>query len=510
MLLDAAIGDSGPLANGIGFTSIARSEAIEKNGDKMKSYRKSSMKMVRLWMTALAAFSLHAVFSALVPADEPRDDAKGPPNIVMILSDDQAWTDYSMMGHPVIQTPHLDQLASRSAVFRRGYTPVPLCRPSLLTMITGLYPHQHGITGNDPQPRKELTAAQSNALREQMISCVDQHPTLPKLLGHQGYLSMQSGKWWEGNFSRGGFTHGMTRGFPQPGGRHGDDGLEIGRKGMKPVFDFIAEAQSKQKPFFLWYAPMLPHTPHNPPERLLAKYQQKDRPEALAKYYAMCEFFDETCGELLSYLDDSKLSDNTMVVYVTDNGWIQATPEMQLGLEWNHGFAPRSKQTVYEGGIRTPIMVSWPGKIVPEDRPELVSTLDMFPTLLSATGTEPPAGLAGVDLLPTLLHGKPLNRKFLCGESFSHDVVDLKNHEASLQYRWCIEDQWKLIVSYECPPDRYAFIHSVNDRQPQLFDILADPHEQQNMAQQHPEIVQRLVGHLQTTWLVSKKPIGVP
>ena len=130
MLLDAAIGDSGPLANGIGFTSIARSDAIEKNGDRMKSYMMSSVKMVRLWMTALAALSLHAVFSALVPADEPRDDAKGPPNIVMILSDDQAWTDYSMMGHPVIQTPHLDQLASRSAVFRRGYTPVPLCRPA--------------------------------------------------------------------------------------------------------------------------------------------------------------------------------------------------------------------------------------------------------------------------------------------------------------------------------------------------------------------------------------------
>ncbi|MCA9049797.1 MAG: sulfatase-like hydrolase/transferase, partial [Planctomycetaceae bacterium] len=70
--------------------------------------------------------------------------AAGPPNIVMIISDDQAWTDYSFMGHDAIRTPHLDRLASRSAVFRRGYVPVALCRPSLATMITGLYPHQHG------------------------------------------------------------------------------------------------------------------------------------------------------------------------------------------------------------------------------------------------------------------------------------------------------------------------------------------------------------------------------
>jgi hypothetical protein len=109
-----------------------------------------------------------------------------------------------------------------------------------------------------------------------------------------------------------------------------------------------------------------------------------------------------------------------------------------------------------------------------------------------------------------LLHGKTLDREFLYGESFSHDVVDLMNHEASLQYRWCIEGQWKLIVSYESPSDRYAFVHAVNDRQPQLFEVIADPQEQQNVAKQHPEIVQRLAEHLQATWSVSKKPIGLP
>jgi len=446
-------------------------------------------------------------FAAGDPPDAVAKSAR--PNIVMILSDDQAWTDYGLMGHPVIQTPHLDRLASRSAVFRRGYTPVPLCRPSLMSMITGKYPHRHGITGNDPRPDKSLSGVQSDALREQLISRVDQQATLPKLLAEQGYLSMQSGKWWEGHYSRGGFTHGMTRGFPQKGGRHGDDGLEIGRKGMAPVFDFIRETQAQQKPFFLWYAPMLPHTPHNPPERLLKKYQQEGRPEALAKYFAMCEFFDETCGELLSHLDEQKLSDNTIVVYVTDNGWIQATPEMQLGAAWNHGFAPRSKQTVYEGGIRTPIMISWPGKITPTDRPELASTLDIFPTLLAATGHELPDGLPGVNLLPLLQDQKLLERTFLCGESFSHDVADLNNHETSLQYRWCIEGPWKLILTYDFPADRYSFVHAVNERQPQLFDVVSDPSEQQNVAEQNPEVVRRLADHLQATWHVNKAPIGL-
>lgn len=436
--------------------------------------------------------------------------AQTQPNVVLILSDDQAWTDYSGMGHPVIQTPHLDRLATRSAMFRRGYTPTPLCRPSLMTMITGLYPHQHGVTGNDPRPDKSLTDSQYGGLREQLISCIDQHPTIPKLLGKKGYLSMQSGKWWEGNYARGGFTHGMTRGFPNPGGRHGDDGLEIGRKGMQPVFDFMADSKRENKPFFLWYAPFLPHTPHDPPSRLLAKYLSDERPMELAKYYAMCEFFDETCGQLLDHLDQQKLSDNTLVIYVTDNGWIQATPDMNLGKAWGHGFAPRSKQTPYEGGIRTPIMVSWPSKIAPAEFPDLCSTHDVLPTILAATGLDAMPDLPGRNLLPLIQDGKPLDRTFLCGESFSHDVADLKNHETSLQYRWCIAGKWKLILSYDCPPDRYAFVHAVNDRNPQLFDIEADPYEKQNLAAEHQEEVRKLTVYLQETWPVEKSAIGLP
>jgi arylsulfatase A-like enzyme len=286
----------------------------------------------------------------LAPAETT---APNHPNIVYIISDDQAWTDYGFMGHPDIATPNLDRLASRSALFRRGYVPTALCRPSLATLATGLYASEHGVTGNDPAKRpgdRDLMPR----LRQQLISKLRTTETLPALLGTKGYLSHQSGKWWEGSFRHGGFTHGMTRGFPQPGGRHGDDGLKIGREGLQPVFEFVNHSVQQEKPFFLWYAPFLPHTPHNPPARLLKKYTTPDRPLQLARYYAMCEWFDETCGDLLGYLDEKNVSENTLIVYVTDNGWIQRTERSSVPEGWDRQFAPRSKQSPNEGGVRTP------------------------------------------------------------------------------------------------------------------------------------------------------------
>ena len=242
--------------------------------------------MARLLLRCLFALPLAAL------AAENAAPRPAAPNIVFIISDDHAWTDYGHMGHKVIETPHLDRFAARSAVFERGYVPTALCRPALATFATGLYAHQHRVSGNDPAFLPEMLPTPADGgrkaakkaggepaayqrLREQLISHLDRIPTLPRLLGERGYLSHQSGKWWEGGYRRGGFTHGMTRGFPQPGGRHGDDGLRIGREGMDPIFNFIDEATAARKPFFLWYAPFLPHTPHTPPDRLFQKYRPR-------------------------------------------------------------------------------------------------------------------------------------------------------------------------------------------------------------------------------------------
>jgi arylsulfatase A-like enzyme len=423
-----------------------------------------------------------------------------PPNVVMIISDDQAWTDYGFMGHPAIQTPHLDRLASQSVLFRRGYVPTALCRPSLVTLITGHYAHRHGVTGNDPSPK--YAAADSKAYNDRratLISYLDRFETVPELLGERGFLSHQSGKWWEGNFKHGGFTHGMTRGFPHRGGRHGDDGLQIGRAGMEPVTEFVDMAVEQKKPFFMWYAPFLPHTPHNPPERLLKKYQVDGRPITIARYYAMCDWFDETCGQLIDHLEKKGVRDNTLIVYVTDNGWIQ-DPESSR-------YAPRSKQTPYEGGIRTPIMFSWPARLKPADRSELVSSIDIVPTMLAAAGAKLPSDLPGLNLLPQLESGEKIGRDTIFGESFAHDIADVADPEASLLFRWAIEGRWKLLLTYDGEVNRYKSTHPRTEKRPQLFDLLADQAEEKNLAGENPAVVARLAKKIADWYPVTKRQV---
>lgn len=427
------------------------------------------------------------------------------PNIVFIISDDQAWTDYGFMGHKQIETPHLDRLASQSTVFTRGYVPTALCRPALATFATGLYAHQHKTRGNDPllEADKDSKRAPDSdsykSLREKLITNFDNVPSIAKLLGHEGYLTFQSGKWWEGSFQRGGFAEGMTRGFPNPGGRHGDAGLKIGREGMTPVFEFIDRAVAQKKPFFLWYAPMMPHEPHTPPDRLFQKYKAKGvESDFVARYYAMVEWFDETCGQLLNKLDAKGLTTNTLVVYIGDNGWIQKTD--------SKGFAPRSKQSANEGGTRQPTMFCWPGVIQPSKRGEqLCSSVDIFPTALAAAGTAIPTNLPGYNLLPILKSGKPTPRDIVFGETFEHDVAKMEDAEHNLLYRWAIEGRWKLLLTYDGSVGRNAQYHPRAEKRPQLFDLLADPHENKNLASKNPEVVARLATKIQAWWPVTRR-----
>lgn len=403
------------------------------------------------------------------------------PNVIFILSDDQGWSDYSFLQHPHIKTPNIDQLARESLVYTRGYVPDSLCRPSLASIISGLYPHQHRIVGNDPPLPKELLGKTSRPytdpsymkIREQYIAHIDRVDTLPKILKQHGYVSLQTGKWWEGNFARGGFDEGMTHGDMLRGGRHGDDGLKIGRDGMKPIDTFLNQRSDDKKPFFLWYAPMMPHTPHDPPERLLVKYRDAAPSLAIAKYWAMCEWFDETIGDLRGLLRKHSHDSNTIIVYVCDNGWINDPKESR--------YAPRSKRSPNEGGIRTPIMIHYP-KHVPAalDDINLASSIDLVPTVLNL-----------LDLpVPTNLHGIPLtnremakSRRVIQGEIFEHDVIDLDDPKLSLNYRWIIHDHKKLIV-----PNRDRF-----PKEPiELYDLMNDPAEQHNLADSQAEVVRSL------------------
>jgi uncharacterized sulfatase len=417
-----------------------------------------------------------------------------PPNVVVIACDDQAWFHFGFMGSTEYHTPHLDRLARESAVFTRGYVPSSVCRPSLATMITGHYPQTHrlgvGIDGLRASPQ---------IVRQRF----ERFPPLPKVLRQCDYLSLQTGKWWEGNYALAGFTHGMTTGTPMPGsvGENDDpatghkglgpldrgmsflagaEGLRIGREGLEPIYDFVRSRGDH--PFFLWYAPMMPHTPHNPPDRLLKRYRSPVRPETVARYMAMCQWFDETCGELLGFLDREGLDDDTLVVFVVDNGYVQLP-----AINWFH---KSSKLSPYEAGIRTPILLRWPGRIRPARFDMPVHTIDLVPTVLAACGMSPPDDLPGINLLK-ICDGQPPQRDAIYGATFRHKStkgIRPTEPDDTVDYRWCLADRWKLIVP------RAA------DTPPLLFDVLADPHEEQDLAAEHPRRVRELKTKIDQWW----------
>jgi arylsulfatase A-like enzyme len=291
----------------------------------------------------------------------------------------------------------------------------------------------------------------------------------------------------------------MTHGDPKRGGRHGDVGLQIGRKGLKPITDFVDHAVEEEKPFFLWYAPFLPHTPHNPPARLLEKYSKDGRAPDVAKYYAMCDWFDETCGELLGYLEEKKVLENTMVLYICDNGWAAPStraddPTQKL---WK-GYAQRSKSTPFENGIRTPIMLSWPGKVKPGKVEDFAHVIDLFPTVAAAAGMEVPEELPGVNLLDQEAREA---RKTVFGVTHSVHNMTPGDPSDTVQYRWCVDGDWKLIIRHHGKDTtQYRNLH-IWDKEPvRLYNLKVDPHEKQNLASEKTEMVAELTKKIDAWW----------
>ena len=428
-----------------------------------------------------------AINLGLISQSFAAETSKKQPNIIYIISDDQAWTDYSFMGHPYIRTPNIDRLSRQSLLFKNGYVTTSLCSPSLATIITGLYPSQHKITGNEPpsplnEDGKRLPRGKAfYDGRIEMDDIIKGTETLPKMLGRHGYRSFQTGKWWHGSYKLAGFDGGMTHGDPLRGGRHGDVGLEIGRKGLNPIFDFIEK--ESDKPFFVWYAPFLPHTPHNPPKRLLEKYAKSAPSLPIAKYWAMCEWFDETCGELLQYLDKNGLREDTVIIYVTDNGWINQKNASR--------YAKKSKRSPYDGGLRTPIMINWKGKIKPTVAPDLASSIDLVPTTLKLIGAEKPERLMGVDLLDK---NQRSNRNTIFGAIYLHDANSIHDPRENLTHWWARNNQWKLIIQGNL--DNAKSLTGI-----ELYNMHTDPMETVNLASYETMgIIHKLTSSIISWW----------
>ncbi|QGJ69968.1 Choline-sulfatase [Planctomycetales bacterium 10988] len=468
----------------------------------------------RTWWGLLLGWGLSLPFVTFTNAEET-----SPPNIVMIISDDQYAGDFGFMGNDKVQTPHLDRLAEQSVRFVNGYVPSSVCRPSLVTLLTGQYPHQNGVHFNHPPPgfgklrSPGRTKAEFDALREQAIFLIKQAPSLPRILQEQGYRSLQTGKYWEGHYRNAGFTAGMTTAQPSggpygdltlPSGEvvahgNGDAGLMIGRETMQPIDDFLEDAGDS--PFLLWYAPFLPHTPHNAPEEFTNLYrEQPSIPEHTIPYYASISQFDATVGDLIAKIESRGLIQKTLFVFVIDNGW-QADPERfreQLQ-EWDH--TKESKRAPFEPGLRTPILFRWEGKFSPTTHSELVSSVDIVPTLVAAAGLNPkqyPFG--GENLLPVLEgQAKPQKNRAVFGAIYPGDATSLNNPAGDVAYRWVRQGKYKLIIPHsqqgQKPWNRYLLT-------PALYNVEADPQESNNLYKQEKfqKVVQKLNKKLNNWW----------
>lgn len=445
------------------------------------------MQMRRLILTAVLV-SGHA---QLIASAKPATETAHRPNVVYIISDDQAFGDYGFMGNRHVQTPNIDALAARSARYINGYVPSSVCRPSLATMLTGLYPHQHGVYFNHPPPgfrglSQMPTAEAYYRARQAAVDHFKQFPTLPAILRKAGYVSFQAGKHWEGTYQDAAFDEGMTVNkpcFDQPWNRqlpngewvahgNGDFGLIIGRKTMQPVIDF--SNRNAEQPFLLWYAPVLPHEPHDAPARYRKRFEGKpDVPPHMVAYYANIAWFDETVGQLLDYLDKKGLTKDTLFVYVCDNGWTTQTDSPKQ--------AKRSKRSPFETGIRTPILLRWDGVIQPANHEALVNSIDLVPTVLSALGIDRTSyQLPGVDLMPSARGEEQLDAdRPVFGEIYPGDATSLGKPEKDIAYRWIRHRNLKLIVPHadESGKAWNRYVDRVA-----LFDLAADPNETMNLA----------------------------
>ena len=434
------------------------------------------MKILR---SKLLALVLSVLTSGFVHAEPTR------PNVILILSDDQGYTDYGFMGHPVVRTPNLDRMAAASLLYTRGYVS-PVCSPSLASLLTGQLPHVHGITGNDLGPDAIIAEqAKGKADRSPLARRLLANPVLlPRRLAIAGYLTLQTGKLWNTTAPEIGFTDGMT----QHEGRHGGEGLVIGRETMQPIYDFIEKSRDAEQPFFIWHAPYLPHEPHNPPERILARYRDRGLSKLAENYYAMVEWFDETCGELDAYLEKNGLRENTVIIYLADNGWDGEKRQ-------------RDKLSPYELGIRTPVFLRWPGHVEPRrDDETLVSIVDFVPTVLALAGQPVPEELPGLNLLD---RDRLTARQTIFVEAYSHDIANLDRPAESLVTRVVIDGWTKLLLPGPARPDERYRHRTSAPTSPELFDLKSDPEEQVNLAAERPEEVARLTTLLNAVWDLS-------
>jgi arylsulfatase A len=423
------------------------------------------------------------------------------PNIVFVLGDDLGYAELGCFGQQKIKTPNIDTLAGDGIRFTQNYSGSPVCAPSRCVLLTGLHSGHAFIRDNrEVQPEGQLPIPAGTV-------------TLPKLLKEEGYTNVAIGKWGlgfpgsEGEPTRQGFDHFFGYNcqrhahnyYPKYLWRNGRkvtlEGNDAGLTGKQYAPDlFEAEAldfirSHKDRPFFLHFVTTVPHLALQVPEDSLGEYKGKweDPPYdgkngylpqkyPRAAYAAMVTRMDRSVGRIMALLRQLGLDGDTIVMISSDNGSTFKTGGYDPDFFKGTGPFRSSKGSLYEGGIRVPLIVRWSGRIEPGRTTEHVASLqDVLPTLLEAVGAalRIPAGIDGLSFLPTLLgSGKQPEHDYLYAEFPGYggqQVVRLARWKGVRQ---------DLLKNPNAPIE--------------LYDLAVDIGEQNNLAQKYPEVVENI------------------
>ena len=317
----------------------------------------------------IALSSLWAFIGACAEGPDRSAVTGDRPNIVLVIGDDQGYPDFGFMGSPLARTPNLDGLAAGGTLFRFGYTTASACRPALFSLLTGLDPLEfEARAGFDPV---NFLIPSRDGRRPFQLSRAPLAgiATLPRLLAEHGYASLQAGKYWEGHYAIAGFSDGMTTTMMKQGTR-------LVRETTESVYAF-PRAHS-ETPFFLWFAPTIPHVPHDAPRRFFDLYDGVEVPAGRHGYYASVSWLDASVGELVRHLEEHGLRERTLVAYVTDNGWRATGYDPSHGRSGFSRDGGRGKFSLYEMGFRNPIILNWPWRVsAGKVSDALVSTVDL-------------------------------------------------------------------------------------------------------------------------------------
>ena len=433
-------------------------------------------------------FSL-CVLAAVVTACFSPTSAEGgparPPNVILIMTDDQGYGEVAAHGNPVIKTPHLDRLHA-SSVRLTDFHVDPTCSPTRSALLTGRYSTRtgvwHTINGRSMMHPEELTLAEvfkASGYATAMIGkwhLGDNHPCRPEDQGFDHTV------WHHGG--------GIGNGPDYWGNDYFDDTYKVNGAWRKfdgyctdVWFDQAIQyiEQQGEKNFFLYLTPNAPHGPYHVPERYATPYEAAGVPETMAKFYGMITNIDENMGRLRDRLAALGLADNTLLIFMTDNGTTAGWIDEKAGFSYFNAGMRGWKGSAWEGGHRVPSFWHWPAGGISggRDVPALTAHIDVLPTLVDLLGLEKPDGrpVDGISLRSALLgHRQTMPDRTL----FAHV------QRAFIPPKWkesaAMTQRWRLINGAE------------------LYDMTVDPGQQNDMASQHPDVVHRLRADYENWW----------